>query len=487
MQNIVILTLCVFVLASCTTEQTENSDSTSATVSGKIDNATETIELYKIPKIGDDIDASEVELGEDGSFELTVDVDAPGEYRLRNGGNRATLYLHPGDELTVTADIEDMNGTILFSGTGAKVNNYIGEQKRRLDVFNASVVDENIYKLELENFLESNNKMRTSITDLYEKRFGDGSASVDFAKYAQVDIRARWANQLNNYPRYHAYYAKKDDFEVDDSYYDFQKEISLDDTEALQSPEYRSLVLGHASNSVDKILEEGDITEDDWAGIMQAQYQFTSKDSEIGDGVRDYLLGSNLYDYISFFGTDGSEKMLESYRKTNKDPEFLSAVEENYTLWAKLAEGQDAPQFKYTSIEGEEVALSDFQGKVVYVDVWATWCGPCKGEIPASKELKKKFEGNKDVVFMYISVDEKQNAWEKFLEDDQEWAGVHLITGVGWGSEITDEYMIKGIPRYILVDRDGKIASASAPRPSSGEKIEGLIRELLGNDDQSGD
>jgi thiol-disulfide isomerase/thioredoxin len=487
MQKLFTLFLSVFVLASCATDQTANSDATSATVSGKIDHATDTIELYRIPMIGDGIDASKVGLAEDGTFELTVDVVEPGEYRLRNGRNRATLYLHPGDALTVSADAEDINGTMLYQGKGAKVNNYIGELKRRLDVFNATIADENIYKLEQESFLERNNTMKTYLTDLYEKRFGDGSATPQFAKYAQTDIAARWANQLDNFPTYHAYYAKKDDFEVEDFYYAYRKEISLDDTEALASPQYRNYVRGHASNSVEAILEADETLEDDWAAVSRAQYQFTSSDPEIGDGVRDFLLGSNLYDYISYYGTDGAEEMIASYRETNKNPEFLSAVEENYTQWAKLAKGQDAPQFKYESIDGEEVALSDFRGKVVYVDVWATWCGPCKGEIPASKELKKKFVDNKDVVFMYISVDDKKEAWEKFLQDDQEWAGVHLITGVGWGSEITEEYMIKGIPRYILVDRDGKIANASAPRPSSGEKIEGLIRDLLGDDDQSDD
>ncbi len=487
MQKLLVLLLSVFVLASCATDQTANSDATSATVSGKIDNAKEKIELYRIPKIGDPQAISEVELAEDGSFELTTDLNEPAEYRLRNGRNRITMFLHPGDALNVTADVEDLNGTVLFKGKGQKYNNYIGELKRRVDVFYASLTDDNIYKLEQENFIERSNTLKTYLTELYEKRFGDGGASPEFAKYAQMDIKARWANQLNNYPRYHAYYAKKEDFEVDDSYYAYRKEVSLDDTKALSSPEYRTYAKVHASNSMEPLIEADSTLKDDWAGLSRAQYDFTSTDSEVGDGVRDYLLGSNLFDYISYYGTDGSEDMLESYRKTNKDPELLSAVEENYTKWAKLAKGKDAPQFKYTSIDGEEVALSDFQGKVVYVDVWATWCGPCKGEIPASKELKKKFVGNDDVIFMYISVDEKKDAWEKFLEDDQEWKGVHLITGVGWGSEITEEYMIKGIPRYILVDREGKIANASAPRPSSGEKIEGLIRELLGDDDQSGD
>jgi len=487
MQKLFAFVLPMLVLASCATNQTSSPDASSATISGKIDNAKETIELYRIPKIGDKLDASETELSSDGSFELTVDVMEPGEYRLRNGRNRITLFLHPGDTLNVTADVEDINGTVVFEGKGEKYNNYIAESKRRTDVFNASVVDENIYKLELEGFIEKNNALKKSLMELYTKRFSDGSASAQFASYAQMEISAKWANQLNNYPRYHAYYAKKEDFEVEDSYYSYRSKISLDEPGALASPEYRNFLQAHASRSIETILEADSTLQDDWAAVTRTQYEQVSTDSEVGESARDYLMGSTLYDYISYYGTDGSEKMLEGYREANIDPEFLSAVETNYSNWVKLAKGKDAPQFKYASIDGQEVALSDFQGKVVYVDVWATWCGPCKGEIPASKELKKKFVGNKDVVFMYISVDEKKDAWEKFLEDDPEWQGVHLITGVGWGSEITEEYMIKGIPRYILVDRNGKIANASAPRPSSGEKIEGLIRELLGDDDQSGD
>jgi thiol-disulfide isomerase/thioredoxin len=165
----------------------------------------------------------------------------------------------------------------------------------------------------------------------------------------------------------------------------------------------------------------------------------------------------------------------------NPDAGYITLIDKEYGKWEKVAQGNPAPDFSYQAPEGETVALSDFKGKVVYVDVWATWCGPCRAEFPHSKTLKKQYEG-KDVVFMYVSVDDSEDAWRNMLENDPEFAGVHVITGSAWDASIVKDYNISGIPRYILVDRDGKVVSASAPRPSSGEKLTTMIDEQLAKD-----
>ena len=475
---------CIAIIASC--QQTPEI-SNEVTITGQVDNPTgETVTLRKASWVGDDVEVASDSLVE-GQFSMKVTVNEPSLYRLRVGREQAQVFLHPGDEIQVQADGQDFSGTLLYDGTGAKANNYLAEKQRRSTAFNSKYEQDNIYREELQPFLERNKAMRELQTELYTKRFGAGVPSDEFATFAQTEILAAWAQTQTNYPDYHEYYAGLDSFEVDDSYYDFQSELPLDLKDELIAPGYRSFVKGYGARKLNDMIAEDETLQEDWPSAYRKLYERMEGDEALGAEAKDFLLGAQLYDYISFFGVDGIDPLYEKYSTSNLNPALLEAIDKNYQAWSKLAVGQKAPDFKYTSIEGGEMSLSDLEGSVVYVDVWATWCGPCKREIPASKELKKVFADQDDVAFMYVSVDDDQEAWKKYLADDPEFKGIHLITGTGWKSDITDEYMIKGIPRYMLIDRNGNIASASAPRPSSGDKIKGMIRDLLESSEPSGD
>ncbi len=136
--------------------------------------------------------------------------------------------------------------------------------------------------------------------------------------------------------------------------------------------------------------------------------------------------------------------------------------------------GEKAINFTYPDINGNEVSLTDFEGKLVYVDVWATWCGPCKAQIPHLEKLEKEYHG-KDIVFVSISVDEKKDKWEKMVKKDN-LGGVQLWAN-GF-SKICKDYSIKGIPRFMLFDKEGNIISVDAPRPSE-PKLKELIDKYL--------
>lgn len=139
--------------------------------------------------------------------------------------------------------------------------------------------------------------------------------------------------------------------------------------------------------------------------------------------------------------------------------------------------GQDSPKFNMEDINGKMVELDDFKGKYVYVDVWATWCGPCKREIPALKKLEEKYH-DKDIVFVSMSVDalKDKEKWQKMVQE-KELKGVQIFAENSWKSTFVEKYEIKGIPRFILIDKDGKILDADAPRPSS-PKIEEFFNSL---------
>ena len=162
---------------------------------------------------------------------------------------------------------------------------------------------------------------------------------------------------------------------------------------------------------------------------------------------------------------------------------FMSSKQATLNAFPK---GSASPAFyNYENYAGGKTSLSDLKGKYVYIDLWATWCGPCIIEIPALKKVEKQYEG-KNIEFVSISVDEGRGykgdadeaykGWKKMV-NDKELTGMQLIADDGFRSQFIQDYKVNGIPRFLLIDPNGNIVSADAPRPSSSALID-LFNEL---------
>lgn len=140
----------------------------------------------------------------------------------------------------------------------------------------------------------------------------------------------------------------------------------------------------------------------------------------------------------------------------------------------------DPAVFSFLNQQGETVTLDDYKGKVVYLDVWASWCGPCIGEIPHSKALHARFSKKQleKVVFLYVSIDDSDVAWKNALQKHQ-LPGDQGWSKGGWRSRIVQYFGIQSIPRYILINRNGQVAELDAKRPSSADAIFQAIVKLL--------
>lgn len=124
--------------------------------------------------------------------------------------------------------------------------------------------------------------------------------------------------------------------------------------------------------------------------------------------------------------------------------------------------------------DGTKTTLSaELQGKVVYIDIWATWCGPCCREIPFMEKVVEKFKGNDNIRFISISEDDDRDAWlEKLDRDKPEWP--QFIFDQKTGAEFRKAMSINGIPRFLIIGRDGKLISVDAMRPSNENIVETL-------------
>ncbi len=140
--------------------------------------------------------------------------------------------------------------------------------------------------------------------------------------------------------------------------------------------------------------------------------------------------------------------------------------------------GKASKSFEYENHAGGKTKLEDLRGKYVYIDVWATWCGPCRAEIPFLKKVEEKYH-DKKIAFVSISVDEDKDheKWKKFVTD-KTLGGIQLFADKNWMSEFITSYGINSIPRFILLDPQGSVISANADRPSDANLVAQLDKLL---------
>jgi thiol-disulfide isomerase/thioredoxin len=177
---------------------------------------------------------------------------------------------------------------------------------------------------------------------------------------------------------------------------------------------------------------------------------------------------------------------LKRLENTKLDPVFVElqkkSIDDNYkgvvnyykmNYEANLAKSKLAntisPSFNYDNYAGGKTKLEDLKGKYVYIDVWATWCGPCRAEIPFLQKIEEKYH-HKNISFVSISIDVQKDLdkWKALIKD-KELGGVQLFADNNWNSQFIKDYGINSIPRFILIDPTGKIVNADASRPSSTE------------------
>jgi thiol-disulfide isomerase/thioredoxin len=197
------------------------------------------------------------------------------------------------------------------------------------------------------------------------------------------------------------------------------------------------------------------------------------------EAIREFLIAFDLRYWFAAYGiTPETDSVFAHFQRTYQESVYLPALDNAYKAWLAIAPGKPAPEFEGYTPEGNKVSIKDLKGKIVYIDVWATWCSPCVAEIPASKKLQQEFSNEEKIQFLNVSVDTKKSDWENFLRADKKWKGLHIIIPPDRIQSFYSTYKLFGVPDYILIDQSGKIVDMKAPRPSD-EKVKTAIRQLL--------
>lgn len=177
--------------------------------------------------------------------------------------------------------------------------------------------------------------------------------------------------------------------------------------------------------------------------------------------------------------TDGILEIKPLIQKSIPESNLKNDILALYNRYEKIRQGQLAPTPILKDASGKEYSFNNFTGKVIVVDIWATWCCVCIEKMPAFMELRNEFRDNANVIFLTVSIDRKKarEKWLKAIEDNNMSGMLNLIPDSDEESPFETAYCIPSVPRYLVIDQEGKIVNAYAPSPGS-ELKETIINTL---------
>jgi thiol-disulfide isomerase/thioredoxin len=426
-------------------------------------NQTSMIQFYATP-FQNNLDQVEVKFNDKGVFQANISLLENQVVNLFLGSDIMKIYVSPGDSLFVKVKIQNGKRTQEFFGKGATDASWPEKQKNYFISSFESPSFSNMLMNEMgtrtaEQFKVYLDSVVSTKTNYLNKN--SSKLSAQFLNWQKAEIKYEMESFKLNYPNW--FYSMRgipqEDLKVDPSYFDYLKNFSINDTLSLGSNQYRLWLKYYYMYELKKINKPLGATD----MFNLAKVYFTGK------VLKSFQL--HLWSDIILYGqmTDAQELYPLLKNSTGESKEFL-ALEKIYKEKLPFLPGANAPRFTLKSIDGLPISLSDFKGKVIYIDFWASWCGPCLREVPAGEELKKKFAG-KDVVFLNISIDEDENKWRESVKN-KAISGIHLIANSQTNPEVLEAYKVVSIPSYFLVGKDGNFIASPAVRPSNPNIID---------------
>ena len=400
-----------------------------------------------------------------GHFSARVRVEMDGYYFYKIGRPYATVRFKKGHNVHVDIDADDFYKSRSYSGELKIENNYSVAKSNLRSKFVGDPKD--YFVVPLDEFLPKIEKTRDAVFELLEK----SNLSLEDKIIEKRIIEYDYLQSYNNYQKFYSYH-KKVKANLPDGYYDPVINMDTDDDEIFRhSRAYRNLIVENFRHSskrelaLDSTLTIIDFVKNKISNIksIDIREQFASmlirqmKESNPN-------LDDDYKRIMSLLLTDRMKEKLTQRHKTAKES----------------TSGAQAVEFDYENFNGGRTTLKDLSGKFLYIDVWATWCGPCIKEMPALKELVEYYAG-KEIEFVSISIDHQSDykKWRKMVPE-KNVGGIHLYDDEGLNSSFMKAFSVGLIPRFMMIDREGKIITGHAPRPSDKGVKDFIDKQLSG-------
>ena len=377
------------------------------------------------------------------------------------GEKSRDIYLQRGDDMTIAFDANDFDNTFAVKGGNEKAIGYLG----KIQLVN--LPDES-YALPWTEFKKAIEGKMSSMKRLLKVR--KFAADDKFQKMEEGRITYFYANAFLMYPVSHLYLTQDTTMTLGDDYYATLRQYVKEDADLADVDEYRNFMI-----ETSHVLDEAGKNIRQYYPKVLAEMNYIGEHFD-NEKVRESLIHHLAFTYVEGNGTDNIADLQNIYYTYVASPYLNALFKQACAKWDKAAVGKPSPDFKGVDVNGKQMSLRDFRGKYVYIDMWATWCGPCQKELPYLKKLAEKYKG-RNITFVGLSIDADKAKWEARVKSG-ELCGTQLH--IGRGSKFQADYRISGIPRFILLDPNGRIVNPDMTRPSSDdtEKILNAQRGL---------
>jgi peroxiredoxin len=423
-------------------------------------------------------------LGPSGDFQFELkDLRALTPVHFTYAGQHTRLYLLPGDQLRLALDFKEFDKSLTYSGRGADINNYMaqaqwkfeygppGNEPRPMDQLTPATTP-----ADMRRHADAFRQQRLAFLAAYAQAHPLPAA---FRHDAALFIDVSWGMQLLQYVNYYRQQKNADGSPrpvMPEAYFSFLKEIPLREVgEHLGRGLDESTAVGWFLQAYqERLAPTGQLSTDPADGPRL--YRLAT--AELGDTKARDLVMQLLMFWKLDHDLPGVLAFYPTFRAHNRDSTVARDLRVAITKHLALGEGQPAPNFTLVDNTGKKVSLSDFRGKVVYLDFWGTWCAPCLREMAEfAPALKKQFEG-RDVVFLYISVNDPEAKWQQTLASQHFTSpnSVHLRSAT---DAEASAYQVTGYPSYFLIGRDGRFIKLYTNRPSDGAATVAALEAAL--------
>lgn len=381
----------------------------------------------------------------DGTFRLELDLQKPTRYYILMDDPHTGLmfYVQPGMKADMQISfrtVQEPSGDRVVCDVDYKgmcKDEYEFVQKHNPYDAQNEVISQFYGKDVKLKFKDFRDTLRTHV-DKHEAMFAK-VGSKTFREYMKEDYEAKFQNAL-------CWFTELSDGTRDVDYDAFMKTIPYQ-TDSQAAYSYASYFMKFSTPAdSDKVV------------YLFNHLNTIYKDKSMAKSIADqFALG-----YITK-APENIEDIYKAYLAAVGEPS--ANIKEAYEANIKNVKGKKGINFKMNDINGKEIQFADLRGKAVYFDMWATWCGPCKQEIPYMAKLAEHYKGSDKIQIISVSLDEKVDAWKKMITKDKpQWP--QFIMPDNFNSELCKTYTIQGIPRFMMFDKNGNVISIDAPRPS---------------------
>jgi len=384
-----------------------------------------------------------IDVNTNGTFDDTL-VIKEGNFTFYDTKESTAMYLAPGYRLDISLDGKEFDETLKYSGIGERPNNF----NASYFLFNEkNAIDSETYKkMENQEYFDYELKTHASLMKLLNE------SEIENEKFLENQADKFRFQMLNNLIT-----------KLGEDYF---------------AGKTKGIITQYMDSEIDKIDFKDSVlfaSNNDYRYFLSSYFVagLTSGDLKTLELYNEELLEmqkksivTTLKRGISFYNMDKLDVYYQTYVKLAANDKDINRIKGKYERIKTLKKGSPSPSFNYPDSSGKNISLESLKGKLVYVDVWATWCGPCKAQIPFLKQLEEKYR-EEDIAFVSLSIDQLKNIskWKDMIVD-KELEGIQIIADKAWRSKFVTDYVIEGIPRFILINKDGNLMDPMAPRPA---------------------